>query len=168
MENNEKPVAENKAGSVISGQQQLAAMNTGIDAICARLEDPMSQPAEISRLITLEIARVTKSMLSRRFTVEDGYIIKGYAQQVKALRELDKQLLQAEVWRGKHDMLDFDGERFKFVLGKIVDLFVQAMKEAGVPDDLRPSVMMNYRDLMAVNEPLIRRETENLGANKTS
>jgi hypothetical protein len=142
--------------------------NMGFEAIWARLEDPESEPAETSRLITLEIARATKSMLSRRFTVEDGYIIKGYAQQVKALRELDQQLLQAEVWRRKQDILNFEGERFKFVLGKVVDLFVQAMKEAGVPDDLRPSVMMNYRDLMAVNEPLIRRETENLGANKTS
>jgi hypothetical protein len=142
--------------------------NSGFEAICARLEDPESDPAEISRLITLEIARATKIMLSRRFTVEDGYISKGYAQQVKALRELDKQLLQAEVWRRKRDILNFDGESFKFVLGEIVELFVEAMKQAAAPVDLRTSVMRNYRDIMAEKEPLIRRQTKNLGAIKTS
>jgi hypothetical protein len=168
MENIEKRVEENEARSATSGHHPLVATNVRFDAICARLDDPASEPAETARLITLEIARATEIMLSRRFTVEDGYIIKGYAQQVKALRELGKQLLQEEVWRRKQDILDFDGEKFKFVLGKIIELFVEAMKQAAVPDDHRDSVMKHYRDLMTMNEPLIRRETKNLGANKTS
>ena len=168
MDSNERQVAENGARSVTSGQHPGVARNAGFEDICARLENPASQPAEISRLITVEIARLTKRMLSLRSTVEDAYITKGYSQQVKALRELHKQLLQAEVWRRKQDILDFDGEKCKFVLGKVVDLFVKAMKESAVPDDLRAIVMKNYRDLMAVNEPLIRSETESLGVVKTS
>jgi hypothetical protein len=146
----------------------LLATKARFNAICARIEDPEAHPAELCRLIAFEIAMVTKSMLSRRFTTEDGYIMRGYVKQVKALRELGKQLLQAEVWRRKEDIIAFDGEKFQFVLGRIVDLFVKAMKEAGVPVDLRASVMRHYRDLMVENEPLIRRETKKLGTNKTS
>lgn len=145
---------------------ELAATRARFDAICARIADPEFNPAELSRLIACEIAMLTKDMLSRRFTAEDGYILRGFAEQMKALRELGKQLMDAEVWSKKEDILSFNGEEFKFAMGKFVNLFVEAMKEAGVPQDLRFSVMKHHRDLMAASEPVIRRETEKLGSKK--
>jgi|GEM_PF-1649042 len=168
MESPEEQVTEDVTRRVNLGRHQMVATKARFAAICARIEDPESQPAELCRLIAFEIAMVAKSMRSRGFTTGDGYFIRGYAKEVKALRELGKQLLQAEAWRRKEDIFAFEGEKFQFVLGRIVELFVKAMKEAGVPDDLRASVMRHYRDLMAENAPLIRRETKELGANKTS
>jgi len=148
-----------------AAEAELAATRARFDALCAGIGDPKSDPAELSRLIASEIAGVTKNLLSRRFTAEDAYLLRGFAEQVKALRELGKQLVDTEVWSRK-EILNFDGEKFQFVLQEIVALFVAAMKEAGVLEDLRVSIMKHYKDLMAMNEPRVRRETEKLGNKK--
>ena len=46
------------------------------------------------------------------------------------------------------DVLNFDGPKFIFVLGRIVALFSKAMKEAGLPEETRNNVMRQYRDLI--------------------
>ncbi len=148
-----------------AAEAELAATRARFEALCAGIGDPKFDLAELSRLIASEIAGVTNNLLLRRFTAEDAYILRGFAEQVKALRELGKQLVDTEVW-SKKEILNFDGEQFLFALWEIVKLFVVAMKEAGVSEDLRPSIMRHYRDLMAMNEPRILREAEKLGNRK--
>jgi hypothetical protein len=166
--NDEQVKAIIEDGGVNLGRHELLATKARFDAIRARVPDPKSHPAEICRLIAFEIVMVIENMLSRRFTADDDYIIRGCVMQVKALREIGKQVLLTELLRRKEDVLNFDGEKFKFVMGRFIELFVEAMKQAGVPDDLNTSVMRHYRDLLAENEPRIRCETEKLNANERS
>jgi hypothetical protein len=95
----------------------------------------------------------------------DNIRLKVFEQQLRALRELGKQLTDADLL-SKKDVLNFDGPKFQFVLGVIVDSFVQAMKEAGVPEDMRTSIMKHYRDRMQMNENTIRKETARIDSNK--
>ena len=131
-----------------------------LENVCELISDPEADPAEISRLITAELAVVTKEMASARNepTSSETWKSKTYSEVVKALRELGKQLMDTEVL-SKKDILNFDGLKFQFALSRIVELFVKSMKEAGMPEDQRTNVMKHYRDLMAIAEPNIRRET---------
>ena len=91
--------------------------------------------------------------------------LRAYSEQVKALRELGKQLNDADVL-SKKDVLNFEGAKFAFVLETIVNMFVSAMKEAGTPEDLRTSIMKHYRDTMTLNEAKIRRDTMTIESKK--
>jgi hypothetical protein len=137
-----------------------------LENIRERITDTNYDPAEASRLIAIEIARVAEDLSD---CWGDGPVdsirLKVYEQQLRSLRELGKQLTDADLL-SKKDVLNFDGPKFQFVLGVIVDSFVQAMKEAGVPEDMRTSIMKHYRDRMQTNENTIRKETARIDSNK--
>ena len=120
-------------------------------------------PAEASRLIAIEIARVAEDLGDCE--VGDAVKLKIYEQQLKALRELGRQLTDADTL-SKKDVLNFDGPKFAFVLGIIINNFVKAMTEAGVPEDLRASIMKHYRDQMQIDEVTIRKETAQINKSK--
>lgn len=168
MENNEMQLENNADPSVTLGPHAWVDTNEGLEAICVKLEDPEFPLDEICRRITLEIARLTVSMNARRLRQPDSYLMKRDDQLLRALRELSQQTQQAEQLRKKQDVLNFDGEKFKFVLKRIVEIFVQSMKAAGAPENLRWNIMNQYRDNMAVGEQQIRREAAKLGAIKKS
>ena len=132
-----------------------------IETIREKITDPNSDPADISRMIAVEIAVIAGNMAQESGGIMHTSQLRAYSEQVKALRELGKQLTDADVL-SKKDVLSFDGPKFAFVLETIVNMFVKAMKEAGVPEDLRTSVMKHYRDDMTMNEAKIRRETQSL------
>jgi hypothetical protein len=141
------------------------AYNSKLAMIREKISDPTYDPSEVSRWIAEEIAAITELMVTGPMNMTDDFRVKGLNGSIKALRELGKQLNESEVLN-KKDVLNFDGKKFEYVLGFIVDLFNQAMKESGVADDMRVSVMKQYRDLMSTNEETIRRETQKLDSNK--
>lgn len=138
-----------------------------LENIRVRITDTNYDPAEASRLIAIEMARVAEDLSE---IVGDGTMdtlkLKVYEQQLRALRELGKQLTDADTL-SKKDVLNFDGPKFQYVLGVIVDNFVQALKEAGVPEDMRASIMKHYRDRMQMSEQNIRKETARIDSNKS-
>lgn len=135
-----------------------------LENIRGRITDMNYDPAEASRLIAIEIARVAEDLSDCIGNgVVDNIRLKVYEQQLRALRELGKQLTDADTL-SKKDILNFDGRKFQFVARVWVDNFVKAMKEAGVPEDLRSSIMKHYRDEMQVSEPRIRKDTLALGS----
>lgn len=147
-------------------EAELASSKTRLDLIRAKIADRDFPLADVLRLIGAEIAMVVQDMVSQRVTADNTNIVRGLAQQVKALRALSKQLMDVDKLTEKEDILNFDGKKFHFAMGKLMDLFVKAMQEAGVPQDLRISVVKHYRDLLAQSEPAIRRETQKLGTKK--
>jgi hypothetical protein len=134
-----------------------------VENIRESITNPNYDPAEASRMIAVEIARVAEDLSD---CLGDGPMdttrLKVYEQQLRALRELGKQLGDAD-YLSKKDVLNFDGAKFTYVLGVIVDSFVKALKEAGVGEDLRTSIMRHYRDEMQINEAKIRKETMAIG-----
>ena len=134
-----------------------------MELLCATLADSKFEAAEVMRLIALKIASVVTRLSSLRFTAEEERIMRGLAEQVHALQALGKTVMDADLMRKKEDVLNFDGPAFRYVLGQFVRLFQEALKEAGVDESLRHSIMLQYSDLMASNESRIRQETEALG-----
>jgi hypothetical protein len=127
------------------------------------LKNPESNPAEISRLITQEIYSVAADLVRLRNdpTMNDTWKIKTYTEAYKALKELRLSLMDTETL-SKKDMLNFDGEKLRVYTTKLHSWFTEAMKAAGMMEDLRNSVMKHYRDIVIVGEPLLRREIQQL------
>ena len=134
-----------------------------LEHIRESITDENYDPSAASRLIAIEIARVAEDLGD---CMGDGPMdtikLKIYEQQLRALRELGRQLTDADTL-SKKDVLNFDGKKFAYVLGVIVDNFLSSLKEAGVPEDLRASIMKHYRDKMQMSEDRIRKETAKAG-----
>jgi hypothetical protein len=132
-----------------------------IENIRKQISDPQVDPADISRAIAVEIAYVAGNMVSSEIVMSTP-MLRAFSEQVKALRELGKQLTDAELLNNR-DSLNFDGDKFKYVLDVIVNMFKKSMKEAGIPEDMRTSVMKHYRDEMTMGETKIRQDTQKIG-----
>lgn len=128
-----------------------------MDEIIEALNDPEATDLEqLNKLIALEIA----------YALTDPKIEfnpRAVNERVKALRELAKTLLEGENL-SKKDFLNFDGPKFKFVLGELVLLFRQALKSAGQPEESTNHVLRVFRDLLITREPELRKETEKVEA----
>ena len=121
------------------------------------INDPQKPVSDISRLIAGELAAVTTQMAELNQT--DGYKIKFLSERIKALRELSKTLADSETL-SKKDILNFDGPKFQYVFQEIIACFKKAMKETGLQETSANEVLRNFRDIMAMKEIDLRKQTE--------
>lgn len=123
------------------------------------IEDPDSDPFEAMNVIKLEICTMTAHF--RRLTndpdVGCSSRLRIYAANIKALRELQRSIMDTELLR-KRDTLNLDGEKAKFLINWLNAWFTKGMKEAGLMEETRNNVMKQYRDISIVEEPNLRRE----------
>jgi len=156
-------------GSVIvhesSAERERRTRWERINGIREKIADPDSDPADISRAIAVEIAVVAGNMVAIDGAMMSAPQLKAFSEQVRALRELGKQLSDADVL-SKKDVLNFDGPKFNYFFETTVNMFVKAMKEAGLLEDTRTSVMKHFRDEMQVNENKIRKDTQAIESGK--
>ena len=138
-----------------------------VDLICDKITDPNYDPAEVSLMIAAEIAHVAREMTHQGSDPSEAWRLKGHSEQIKAFLALGKQLNDADVL-SKKDVLNFDGPKFAFALDAIVTLFTKALKEAGVEESQRTSIMKHYKDLMQTHEKQIRQDTAKIDSNSKS
>lgn len=143
-------------------QPTVAVIPDKFDEILEKIEDPNCSAVEVSRLITVELGKIARDSVRGGRDVQDTWKQKGWETQVKVLTALAKQLGETEVLN-KKDSLNFDGLRFKFVLGEIVRLFKVTLEECNLDKAMINNVLLQFSDKMADQEPAIRRETEKIG-----
>jgi len=112
--------------------------------------------AELSNWITIEIASVTEEL--RNIDPTEAFKVKACTDQVKALRELGKQLADTDSLN-KRDALNFDGPKFLFVMQEYMAILGESMRDAGMSDEMMQNVFKHFRDKLVEKEPIIRRET---------
>jgi hypothetical protein len=83
-------------------------------------------------------------------------MVRHFNDEIKAYRELQRTLTESDALSNK-DTLNLDGPKFKFVFTEIIALFQQALKGAGVDDQLAHNVVLQFRDLVKMNEENLRR-----------
>jgi len=150
VDSSEKPLPE-EASTLAS--LSIKRMTDILDFI----NDPQKPVSDISRMIAGELASVTTQMAELNQT--DGYKIKFLSERIKALRELSKTLADSETL-SKKDILNFDGPKFQYVFQEIIACFKKAMKETGLPETSANEVLRNFRDVMAMKEIDLRRQTD--------
>ena len=148
-----------------SARQRMDASQIRISHILEMIDNPEESLIEINRQIAIEIAHISSEI--SRCAVEPAlsYRIRSLEIQIKALRELSKTLMESETL-SKRDTLNFDGPKFTYVLSEIIKLFKKAMQQNQLGEDQINGVLRIYRDLLAVYEPSLRKETERQTSNK--
>ena len=128
----------------------------GIKGISQMLADPGVPITNIGRAIALEIAGVIGKMAEDR-SLRHRRPRHELNDEIKAYRELQRSLIEGEALSTK-DILNLDGPKFKFVFGEMIGFFQQALKGAGVDDQLAHNVVLQFGDLVKMNEENLRRE----------
>jgi hypothetical protein len=133
-----------------------------IKEIREMIDDPDAPLAPIKRRIAAEIATATAEMITYSTDIADNALdalrVKALESQVKALRELGKELLESDVL-SKKDFLNFDGPKLSFVLGEYMQGAVETLKKIGIDDGTTQQFLRQWRDLMLEREPSIRKAT---------
>jgi hypothetical protein len=127
------------------------------------IADETTPPHKIKRLIAEEMAAISMLMIKygNDVNIIEGMKVKVYETQIKSLRELGKEIMEADTLSHK-DFLNMDGKKFKFVMGKWMDGFKEAMKSAKLDETTSNSILNHFRDIMSASEEEVRREVEKL------
>jgi hypothetical protein len=139
-----------------------AAWQANMELIGKKLDDPKFDVEELMRLVTLQIVLVVQHMLALGFRAEEEHIRSRLGAVVKFLRELGHSLMDNHSLRKKRDVVNWEGQGMKHVVGEMVSWFVDALTEAGIEEWQRNNVMRHYRDLALLREPQLMRETKAL------
>lgn len=128
--------------------------------ILEMINNPDMPPGPIKRIIAAEIASVNLQMIR---TANDplGLGVKALEAQVKALRELGKEVMEADIM-SKKDFINLDGKKFRFALDRYRDGVIHAMKTAKLDESTINSVLNHWRDYMTEHDDEIRRGIDKL------
>jgi hypothetical protein len=138
---------------------------SGIETIATMIADREVPVADISRLIALEIVGLMRKMAPKD-PAERGIISqRDLNDQVKAYRELQRTLTESEAL-AKKDVLNIDGDKFKFVYGEILKYFQLALKGGGIDDELAKNILMQFRDIVSNNEAGLRIDINKIGTGR--
>jgi hypothetical protein len=131
------------------------------------IADETTPPHKIKRLLAEEMAAINMLMIKygNDVNIIEGMKVKVYETQIKSLRELGKEIMEADTLSHK-DFLNMDGKKFKFVMSRWIDGFKEAMKSAKLDETTSNSILNHFRDIMTASEEEIRREVEKLDKQK--
>lgn len=137
---------------------------SAMDEIIRQINDSNAPLAPIKRSIAVEIAKANRALIeySAELTnsaILDAAKVKALEAQVKALRELGKELMESDVL-SKKDFLNFDGPKLAYVLEEYRQGAIDTLKKIGIDEGTTQQFLRQWRDLMMEREPQIRRTTE--------
>jgi hypothetical protein len=136
---------------------------TKLDEILDMINNPEVPPGPIKRLIAAEIATVNRLMIKygNDVSIIEGMKIKALSEQVKGLRELGKEVLEADTINRK-DILTWEGKKFRYAIDEYREGAKEAMREAKLDESTINSILTHWRDIMAQKELDIRRALDNM------
>jgi hypothetical protein len=127
------------------------------EAIARMVADRNEPIYAIARKIATEIAATIKGMMSPVGRFQRRLRQVHFTNRMKALRELRMTLVEGE-GLSKQDLLNLEGPKFKFIFGKIIHLFRQALLDAGTESFQAQGVMVQFGDLLSAHDEALRRE----------
>jgi len=125
------------------------------------IQDETTPPAKIKRLIAEEIASISMLMIQygNDVSIIEGMKVKVFETQVKALRELGKEIMEADTLSHK-DFLNISGKKFRYAIGQYTEGAKEAMRMVKLDDTTINSILNHWRDIMAERESEICREID--------
>jgi|SRR5271157_1021340 len=149
----------------VSSEKELSdrERESKLDHILELINDPETPPGPIKRLIAAEIATVNRLMIKygNDSSILDGLKIKALSEQVKALRELGKEVMEADVI-SKKDFLNWEGKKFRYALDEFREGAKEAMRLVKLDDTTINSMLNHWRDVMQSKELEIRRNLDRM------
>jgi hypothetical protein len=151
-----------EAGNVSSQREESEQMrDSKLGQIRTLIQDETTPPAKIKRLIAEEIASISMLMIQygNDVSIIEGMKVKVFETQVKALRELGKEIMEADTLSHK-DFLNISGKKFRYAIGQYTEGAKEAMRMVKLDDTTINSILNHWRDIMAERESEICREID--------
>jgi hypothetical protein len=144
-----------------------AERESKIQQIIEMINDVDTPPGPIKRLIAAELANLSRLMIryGNDVSILEGMKIKALETQVKTLRELGKELMEADVI-GKKDFLNLDGKKFRYAIDEFREGAKEAMRSAKLDDSTINSILNHWRDIMQSKTEDIRRTIDKMDTAK--
>lgn len=144
------------------GSYEAPNQESRLGEIADKLKDPKCSPGEVIRLINHEIALV---MLEMRACEREPSAAeskrKSCMAQITALNRWARTL-EAFPWT-KHEVLNFDGPKFRFVIAQFSNCFKDAALEVLKGDEATVQMIMRLsRDIAVSREEEVRRAAEKI------
>lgn len=158
----------NESGEVSADKEMTdRERESKLQHILELINDPDTPPGPIKRLIAAEIATVNMLMIKygNDVSILEGLKIKALSEQVKGLRELGKEVMEADVI-SKKDFLNWDGKKFRYAIDEFMEGAKQAMKVVKLDESTINSILNHWRDIMQSKEQDIRRNLDKLDSSK--
>lgn len=153
----------------VSSERELGEQerDSKLPEIRRMIQDETTSPGKIKRAIAEEIASISALMIKygNDVSIIEGMKVKVYETQVKALRELGKEIMEADTLSHK-DFLNMDGKKFKYAISAYTEGMKEAMRTVKLDETTVNSILNHLRDIMAAREEEIRREIDKLDAKK--
>lgn len=153
----------------VSSEKELSdhERESKMEDIWKMIEDPTTPPGEIKRKIAGEIATVNRLMIKygNDVSILEGLKIKALSEQIKGLRELGKEVMEADVM-SKKDFLNWEGKKFRYAIDEFMEGAKQAMKLIKLDESTVNSMLNHWRDIMQSKEAEIRRNLDKLDSTK--
>jgi hypothetical protein len=153
----------------VSAERELSdrERESKLDEIYKMIDDPNCTPGEIKRKIAAEIATVSRLMVKygNDVSILEGLKIKALSEQVKALRELGKEIMEADVM-SKKDFLNLEGKKFRFAIDEFREGAKEAMRTAKLDDSTINSILNHWRDIMQAKYEDIKRTIDKMDSQK--
>lgn len=141
--------------------QAATITSSKFDEIVAKLEDANTPIVEVSRMITIELAKVAQQALAKANDPSEAWKQKVWEVQIKVLTALAKQCNDTDIL-SKRDALNFDGPKFQYVMTEVVAIFKKTLIEVSLNETMVNNILAQFRDALTLQEPIIRRETEKI------
>jgi hypothetical protein len=144
-----------------------AERDSKIAQIIDMINDVDTPPGPIKRLIAAELANLSRLMIryGNDVSILEGMKIKALETQVKTLRELGKELMEADVI-GKKDFLNLEGKKFRYAIDEFREGAKEAMRSAKLDESTINSILNHWRDIMQVKYDDIRRTLDKMDTAK--
>jgi len=137
-------------------QNQAPNRESKLGEILAKMKDPDVPAAEVTRLIAVELALIIQDMQNCESGAAGALRLRSCMGQVRALGAMVEAAKDDDSWANR-DVLDFDGPRFQYVLGELVEGFENAAQQAlGGNTTTVKSIMTHFRDILANHDDELR------------
>ncbi len=135
-----------------------------------KIEDPNFSQVDLSKLIAVEMASILEAMntildnVSRPSTqtydkIATKEVVASLGEQLKGVRELGKQISDMDSM-AKRDYINFDGDKFRWIIGQWMDLGATALRKMGWEEHVVHNYLAHFREEMVKNQERIRRDAD--------
>jgi hypothetical protein len=134
-----------------------AERESKIAQIIDMINDVDTPPGPIKRLIAAELANLSRLMIryGNDVSILEGMKIKALETQVKTLRELGKELMEADVI-GKKDFLNMEGKKFRYAIDEFRNGAKEAMRAAKLDETTINSILIHWSDTNNITQTFDR------------
>jgi hypothetical protein len=150
----------------VTDGKELASASK-LKQIQAAMDDPDFPLPKLRRLLMAEIFSLLVSM--RKLQANGPCVFENRLQtqalhdQLKSFLDLNKQLMAEQVM-AKHERINFDGPKFAYVHGQLIEIAKDSLRDIGFDDHTIRSFVMHYAEKVGEHDARIRRETEAIGS----